>query len=411
MADTQTKIRTSSEELAVRWRSVMMNNYGTPSIAFSHGAGSRVWDLDGREYLDLIAGIATSSLGHAHPAIADAVSDQASRLVHSSNLFMHEPGIKLAERLVALLGVPARVFFSQDGATANEAAFKLARRHGWTAEPDGSKLEIVAAHRSFHGRTMGALALTGSPAKQDPFLPLPGPVTFVPYGDVAALEQAVSDQTAAVFLEPVLGEAGVIAPPAGYLQRARSISAERNALLVVDEVQSGIGRTGEWFASTSQGVIPDVITLAKGLAGGMPLGACIGIGSAGDLFEPGQHGSTFGGNPVSCAAALAVLDTIENDGILANVSTVGQHWVSRFEAIDHPNLIGVRGLGLWLALELQGVPAGRVASAAAAHGFLVNAIGSDVIRLAPALTLTTAEADEFANALPAILTEATEGSP
>lgn len=404
----QTVTTTNTQALAQEWSAVMMNNYGVPTIALSHGRGSRVWDVDGKEYLDLIAGIATSTLGHANPQIQAAVNAQLAKITHTSNLFMHEPGIALASRLVELVGQPAKVFFSQDGATANEAAIKLSRRHGWLADPSGRKLEIVAAHGSFHGRTMGALSITGSAPKQDPFRPLLEPVNFVPFGDIDALEAAVTDRTAAVFLEPALGEGGVILAPEGYLAAARVIATAHNALLVIDEVQSGIGRTGEWFASLSQGVNPDIITLAKGLAGGLPLGACIGIGAAGDLFVPGNHGSTFGGNPVSCAAALAVINTIEQDELLASVTLVGGHWIERFNRISHRNLLGVRGSGLWLALELSGIGANAVQRAAAESGFLVNAVAPDAIRLAPPLVLSIAEADEFADALPAILDAAGE---
>ena len=392
--------------LADRWPAVMMANYATPKILLDRGMGSTVWDTAGAEYLDLIAGIATSTLGHGHPAVAEAVSRQVQRLSHTSNLYAHEPGLALAERLVGLLGVSARVFFSQDGATANEAAYKIARRHGWESNPDGSRQTMVSAVGSFHGRTMGALSITGSPAKREPFEPLPGPVTFVPYGDLAALREAVDESTAALFLEPVLGEGGVVPAPAGYLQAAREICTQQGALLVVDEVQSGIGRSGSWFMSREQGVTADVITLAKGLAAGLPLGACIGIGAAGDLFRPGDHGSTFGGNPVSCAAALAVIDTIISDDLLTNVKVVGEHWEEEFAAIDHPNLHGSRGIGLWRALELNDIAAAKVEAAARAAGFLVNAVAPDAIRLAPPLVLTADEASRFATAIPAILNAA-----
>ncbi len=397
----------ADSELGKRWEATMMANYGTPKICLSHGVGSRVWDTDGNEYLDLIAGIATSTLGHGHPAIVDAVSKQVATLAHTSNLYAHEPGLQLAERLVELTGGDSRVFFCQDGATANEAAYKLARRHGWESNPDGSRQTMVAANGSFHGRTIGALSITGSPAKREPFEPLPGPVSFVPYGDVAALEQAVTQRTAALFLEPMLGEGGVVPAPAGYLAAARAICDRAGALLVVDEVQSGIGRTGSWFMSLDQSVTPDVITLAKGLAGGLPLGACIAIGDAASLFTPGQHGSTFGGNPVSCAAALAVLDTIVADDLLTNVKIVGEHLATGLDGIDHPGLTGHRGIGLWLALELDGVLGIAVETAARDRGFLVNAVAPDAIRLAPALTLSAEQADEFVDALDSILSSAT----
>jgi acetylornithine aminotransferase len=381
----------------------MMANYGTPPVALARGEGCRVWDVDGREYLDLIAGIAVSCLGHAHPALVQAVSAQVGTLAHSSNLAMHEPGIRLAERLLGLLGMDGRVFLCNDGASANEAAYKLARRHGWAADPAGGRLEIVAAEGGFHGRSLGALSITGAPAKRAPFEPLPGPVRFVPYGDAAALAAAVSEQTAAVFLEPTLGEGGVVPPPPGYLRAARAACDAAGALLVVDEVQSGLGRTGAWFSVQQAGIVPDVLTLAKGLGGGLPIGACVGIGAAGRLFVPGDHGSTFGGNPVSCAAALAVLDTIERDGLLERVTTVGSRLADGLRAINHPLCRGVRGAGLWLAVVLAEPVAAAVEAAARDAGFLVNAVQPDAIRLAPPFVLNTAQADSFVAALPGIL--------
>ena len=396
----------AGDRLAARWEAAMMRTYGTPPVALARGAGCRVWDVDGREYLDLIGGIAVSSLGHAHPALVRAVAEQAGTLAHTSNLAMHEPGVRLAERLLALLGQDGRVFFSNDGATANEAAYKLARRHGWAADPSGGRLEIVAADGGFHGRTLGALSITGVPAKRTPFEPLPGPVRFVPYGDAAALAAAVTPRCAAVFLEPTLGEGGVVPPPAGYLRAAREACDRAGALLVVDEVQSGIGRTGVWFAVQREGVVPDVLTLAKGLGGGLPIGACIGIGAAGRLFQSGDHGSTFGGNPVCCAAALAVLDTIARDGLLDRAATVGARLAEGIAAVDHRMARGVRGSGLWLALVLTEPVAGRVEAAARAAGFLVNAVQPDAVRLAPPLVLTAAQADSFVAALPSILDRA-----
>jgi len=393
-------------ELTSRWDAAMMSNYGTPPVGLARGQGCRVWDVDGREYLDLIGGIAVSSLGHAHPALVQAVTEQVGTLAHSSNLAMHEPGVRLAERLLDLLGpaIPdARVFLCNDGAAANEAAYKLARRHGWAADPSGGRLEIVAAEGSFHGRSMGALSITGSASKRAPFEPLPGPVRFVPYGDAAALTAAVTERTAAVFLEPTLGEGGVVPPPPGYLQAARTACDRSGALLVLDEVQSGVGRTGSWFAMHHTGVVPDVLTLAKGLGGGLPIGACIGIGAAGRLFVRGDHGSTFGGNPVCCAAALAVLDTIERDGLLAQVTAVGGRLARGLAGIDHPLSLGVRGAGLWLAVPLTAPVAGAVEAAARAAGFLVNAVQPDAIRLAPPFVLSTAQADSFVTALPGIL--------
>ena len=382
-----------------RWDAVMMRNYGTPPIALDRGSGVRVWDVDGNEYLDLVAGIAVSALGHAHPAIVDAVSAQVGKLAHTSNLYMHNPGIALAERLVELLAVPARVFFANSGAEANECALKIARLHG----RGSGRTEIVSCHNSFHGRTMGALSVTGNAAKRDPFTPLPGPVTFVDYGDVAALRAAVGEQTAAVIVEPTLGEGGVVPPPAGFLAAARAACDAAGALLIVDEVQSGIGRTGHWFASQAEGVRPDVITLAKGLGGGLPIGACLGIGAAGELFAPGDHGSTFGGNPIACAAALAVLTTIGDDHLLDNVKRVGEHLAHQLEALDSPLVTGVRGSGLWRALALSGTHAQAVEAAARARGLLVNAVKPDAIRLAPPLILSEADVDEAVPLLAAAL--------
>jgi acetylornithine/N-succinyldiaminopimelate aminotransferase len=393
---------TATEELAARWDTVMMPNYGTPPVAIARGQGCRVWDVDGREYLDLIAGIAVSALGHAHPALVEAVCRQVGTLAHTSNLAMHEPGVRLAERLVALLGGDGRVFFGNDGAEANEAAFKLARRHGRALDPTGGRLEVVAADGGFHGRTFGALALTGTPAKREPFAPLPGPVTFVPYGDVDALRAAVTERTAAVFLEPTLGEGGVVPPPAGYLRAARAACSATGALLVLDEVQSGIGRTGAWFAHQAEGIRPDVVTLAKGLGGGLPIGACVALGAAGGLFARGDHGSTFGGNPVSCAAALAVLDTIERDNLLRSVRTVGDRLAAGLGAIPGTH---VRGSGLWRALVLAAPAAAAVEAAARRAGLLVNAVQPDAVRVAPPLVLSAAEADRAVAGLRAAVEE------
>jgi acetylornithine/N-succinyldiaminopimelate aminotransferase len=380
--------------LAARWDAVMMPNYGTPPIALDHGVGVRVWDTDGREYLDFLAGIAVSALGHAHPAIVAAVSDQVGRLAHTSNLATHEPGVALAERLVALLGLPGRVFFANSGAEAIECAIKLSRKHGRKLAPGGGRLEIVAATNSFHGRTLGALSITGNAPKREPFEPLPGPVTFIEYGDTDGLRAAITDRTAAVFLETTLGEGGVVPAPVGYLQAAREACDASGALLVVDEVQSGIGRTGHWFASLAEGVRPDVITLAKGLGGGLPIGACIGVGPAGELFAPGDHGSTFGGNPVSCAAALAVLTTIADEQLLDQVKRVGAHLADGLGRLNSPLVQGTRGSGLWRALELTGAHAAAIETAARDRGLLVNAVKPDVIRLAPPLILTETDVDD-----------------
>jgi acetylornithine aminotransferase len=393
----------ASDELRQRFAAVMMGNYGTPPLTLARGSGSRVWDADGNRYLDLIAGIAVSALGHAHPAIVSAVTEQAAKLAHTSNLFVHEPGVLLAEKLLSLVHADARVFFCNSGTEANEAALKVIRRRQGAARP-----VIVAAEHSFHGRTRGALAITGKDSIREPFGPFGLDVRWVPYGDAAALASAVDDQVAAVFIESTQGEGGVVPAPAGYLAAARQACDSAGALLVLDEIQSGIGRTGAWFAHQAEGVLPDVMTLAKGLGGGLPIGACIGFGDCGTALAAGDHGSTFGGNPVACAAALAVLDTIEADDLLSNVKAVGEALAGGIAAVDHPLLSGVRGSGLWLGVVLTQPKAPAVNTAAREAGFLVNAVQPDAVRLAPPLILTQDEAAEFVSALPAILDRASE---
>ena len=388
----------ATEKLQQRYAAAIMGTYGMPPVALDHGRGCALWDVDGAQYLDLIGGIAVSALGHAHPAIISAVTEQAVRLAHTSNLFLHERQVELAERLLGLLQADGRVFLANSGAEANEAALKLVRRHAGPGRP-----VIVAAQNSFHGRTMGALSLTGKPSIRQPFQPFGVEVRFVPYGDVAALAAAVGPDCAAVFLEPALGEGGVVPAPPGYLQAARAACDASGALLVLDEIQSGIGRTGQWFACLHEGIVPDVLTLAKGLGGGLPIGACIGLGACGTGLAKGEHGSTFGGNPVSCAAALAVLDTIERDGLLASVTAVGAGLAAGIEAVTHPLVTGVRGTGLWLAIALAAPAAPAVETAARQAGFLVNAVQPDAVRLAPPLILSAAEAQSFTDALPGIL--------
>ena len=387
--------------LQQRFADALMPNYGVPPVALTHGQGCQVWDADGREYLDLIAGIAVSSLGHAHPALVGAVTKQVSAIAHTSNLFLHQPEIDLAERLLALLGADGRVFFCNSGTEANEAALKLVRRQAGPGRP-----VIVAAENGFHGRTMGSLALTGKASIREPFAPFGVEVRFVPFGDAAALKEATGPDCAAVFVEPCLGEGGVVPAPAGYLQAARDACDAAGALLVLDEIQSGIGRSGSWFAHQADGVRPDVLTLAKGLGGGLPIGACVGLGAAATALRKGDHGSTFGGNPVACAAALAVLDTIETEGLIAHAAAVGERLAAGIAAVSHPLLGGVRGRGLWLAAVLTGPAAAAVEAAARAAGFLVNAVQPDAVRLAPPLILSPAQADQFLAALPAILAAA-----
>jgi acetylornithine/N-succinyldiaminopimelate aminotransferase len=390
------------------WNAVMMPNYGTPPLELDRGQGVRVWDTDGREYLDFVGGIAVSALGHAHPAVVTAVTEQVAKIAHTSNLYIHAPGVRLAERLIELLGTSGRVFFANSGAEANECAVKLARKHGRKLDPAGGRLEIVACNGSFHGRTLGSLSITGNPAKRSPFEPLPTPVTFVDYSDIDALRAAVTTSTAAVFVESTLGEGGVVPAAPGFLAAARQVCTETGALLVVDEVQSGLGRTGHWFASLAEGVRPDVITLAKGLGGGLPIGACIGVGAAGDLFALGDHGSTFGGNPIACAAALAVLDTIADEHLLEQVKRVGEHLGDGLGAIDSALVTGVRGSGLWRGVTLSGDHAAVIEAAARANGLLVNAVKPDVLRLVPPLIVTADDVDQAVAALTAALEQASD---
>jgi acetylornithine/N-succinyldiaminopimelate aminotransferase len=388
---------TPSSDSTASWKSryagSLMNTFGPPKLVLSRGDGAHVWDEDGREYVDLLGGIAVNALGHNHPALVGAVTDQLRTLGHISNFFASRPQIELAEKLLALLGADGKVFFTNSGAEANEAAFKLTRRTGRT--------RVVAAEGAFHGRTMGSLALTAKAAYRTPFEPLPGDVTWVPYGDPAALAEAVDGETAAVLLEPVQGEAGVIVPPDGYLAAAREIATRHGALLWLDEVQTGIGRTGRWFAHEPSGVTPDVVTVAKGLAGGIPIGACIGVGDAGALLEPGNHGTTFGGNPVACAAALAVIGTIESDGLLEHVTTLGEKLRDGLAA--DPRVREVRGEGLLIGVELAGGDSAEVTAAALAAGFIVNNPTPTALRLAPPLVLTQDDADAFLAAWPGIL--------
>ncbi|MCZ9352337.1 acetylornithine transaminase [Streptomyces mutabilis] len=392
-----------NEELTGRWQGALMNNYGTPRLPLVRGEGSRLWDADGNEYLDFVGGIAVNALGHAHPAVVDAVSRQIASLGHVSNLFIAEPPVALAERLLQRFGRDGKVFFCNSGAEANEGAFKIGRLTG--------RPHMVATDGGFHGRTMGALALTGQPGKQAPFLPLPGDVTHVPYGDPQALAAAVTEETALVIIEPIQGENGVVVPPPGYLKAARAITAATGALLVLDEVQTGVGRTGHWFEyQAHEGVLPDVVTLAKGLGGGLPLGATVAFGRAAELFQPGQHGTTFGGNPVACAAGLAVLDTIADEGLLDNVKRQSEKIRGAVEALGHPLIAHVRGAGLLLGIVLTEPLAPQVQQTAQDAGILVNAPAPDVVRLMPPLNLGDDVVDAFLRALPGILDQAADAA-
>ncbi|WP_406273733.1 acetylornithine transaminase [Nocardia sp. NBC_00881] len=386
----------TTAELRKRWSAALMNNYGTPKVALVRGAGAVVYDADGNRYLDFLGGIAVNSLGHAHPAILEAVTQQLGTLGHVSNLYASEPVIELAERLLAHFGDgEGRAFFCNSGTEAVEAAFKIARLTG--------RRKIIACDEAFHGRTMGALALTGQPSKRTPFEPMPAGVVHVPYGDAAALDAVVDEDTAAVFLEPMMGESGVVVPPFDYLATAREITARNGALLVLDEVQTGIGRTGTFYAHQAVGIVPDVITLAKGLGGGLPIGAVLANGQAAELLTPGLHGTTFGGNPVCAAAALAVLRTIDDTDLLSHVQSVGKRLSDGIELLEHPLIDRVRGAGLLLGIVLTEDLSAQVEARARAAGYLVNPAKPDVIRLAPPLVLTETQADNFVADLPGIL--------
>ena len=380
-----------------RWDSSLQNNYGKPSIALVQGKGIVVTDADGNTYLDFLGGIATSILGHAHPAIVKAVTKQISTLSHVSNFYAHPNAIELAEKLAAMTGdKSAKVFFCQSGAEANEAALKLSRRTG--------KVRVVAAQGSFHGRTMGALSLTGQPSKREPFLPLIKGVKHVPFGDIDAMRKAISKKTAMVIIEPIMGEAGVIVPPSDYLQQLRQLCDASGSLLVIDAVQTGMGRTGDWFGYEYSGITPDVITLAKGLGGGLPLGAMIALGKAADLFQAGDHGSTFGGNPVTTAAGLAAIEYIETKDILQKVEKQGSHLMQELALI--PGVKEVRGAGLLLGIELESLKASDVSDAMRDAGILVNAANATTIRIAPALIVTDAQINKFISTFRKVITDA-----
>ena len=387
----------TNKKMLNRWNSVVQNNYGTPSIALTKGKGIVVTDADGKIYLDFLGGIATSILGHAHPAIVKAVTKQVSTLGHVSNFYAHPNAITLAEKLVAMTGEKnAKVFFCQSGAEANEAALKLSRRTG--------KVRVVAAQGAFHGRTMGALSLTGQPSKREPFLPLVKGVKHVPYGDIEAMRKAVSKKTAMVIIEPIMGEAGVIVPPADYLQQLRVLCDDKGALLVIDAVQTGMGRTGDWFGYEYSGITPDVITLAKGLGGGLPLGAMIALGKAAELFQPGDHGSTFGGNPVTTAAGLAAIEVIESKKLLNKVKQQGAHLIQELALI--PGVKEVRGAGLLLGIELETLKASEIATAMRDAGVLVNAANATTVRIAPALIVTDAQINKFISIFRKVISDA-----
>jgi len=387
----------TNKTMIKRWNNSLQNNYGAPAIALVKGKGIVVTDADGKQYLDFLGGIATNILGHAHPTIVKAVTKQVATLSHVSNFYIHPNAVELAEKLAAMTGdKSARVFFCQSGAEANEAALKLSRRTG--------KVRIVAAQGAFHGRTMGALSMTGQPSKREPFLPLVKGVKHVPYGDIEAMRKAITKKTAMVIIEPIMGEAGVIVPPADYLVQLRALCDAKGALLVIDAVQTGMGRTGDWFGYEYSGITPDVITLAKGLGGGLPLGAMIALGKAAELFQPGDHGSTFGGNPVTTAAGLAALKFIESQKILKKVKAQGNYLIQELALI--PGVTEVRGAGLLLGIELETLKAADIASAMRETGVLVNAANATTIRIAPALIVTDAQIKKFVATFRKVISDA-----
>ena len=368
------------------WRKVIQDNYGVPTIALVKGKGSEVYDVEGKKYLDLLGGIATNVLGHAHPAIVKAVTKQVATLGHVSNFYAHPNVVELAQKLASMTGdKSARVFFAQSGAEANEAALKLSRRSG--------RYRIVAAQGAFHGRTMGALSMTGQPSKREPFLPLLKGIKHVPFGDIKTMRRAITTKTAMVILEPIMGEAGVIVPPEDYFAQVRELCTQKGALLVIDAVQTGMGRTGDWFGYEYSGITPDVITLAKGLGGGLPLGAMIALGDAGQLFVAGDHGSTFGGNPITTAAALAVINVIEKDRLMPKVRKDQDFIMQRIALIQ--GVSEVRGAGLLIGIELDKPIASKIAREMLEQGVLVNAANDSTIRIAPALNISRIQLNKF----------------
>lgn len=396
-----------TQEIIERGKRVLMGNYARQPVVMERGRGSHVWDADGKQYLDLFAGFGGCVLGHCHPELIAAASEQAQRLWHVGNTFYTEPQIELAERLNRL-AFPGKVFFCHSGAEANEAACKLARLRGTTRAPH--RYKIISLNKSFHGRTLAMIAATGNPSVRQGFAPDVEGFIRVDPGDFDALQHAVDEHTAGIILEPIQGEGGVNLYPDGYIAKVRHLCDKHEMTLIFDEVWTGCGRTGRWFAHQHDGIAPDLVTLAKGLGGGLPIGACIALGEAAGALQRGDHGSTFGGNPVSCAAALAVLDTIVADGLLEQVESLGSSWLSDLAAVSAPLLAGARGRGLWIALEVQPGSAPAIEAAARAHGFLVNATGPDAVRIAPPLVLSAAQAATFTTALPAILEAASSAA-
>ena len=389
------------EPFPIRWEKALQSNYGVPQLTLVSGKGCVVRDSEGNEYLDFLGGIATNILGHAHPSIVRAVSQQIATLGHVSNFYIHPGVVELAEKLQSLTGdTGARVFFCNSGAEANEAALKLSRKTG--------RKRIVATEGAFHGRTMGALSLTGQPSKRDSFKPLLRDIVHVPFGDLESMKRKVNRRTSMVILEPIMGESGVVMPPLGYLKGVRDICNRTGTLMVLDCVQTGMGRTGQWFGYEYEKIVPDVITLAKGLGGGLPLGAMIAFGRTARFFQPGDHGSTFGGNPIACAAALAAIDVIEKKSLMEKIRA--HELLIRAEIEVLPGVLEVRGQGLLLGIVLASDSASNIRDSLLRYGVLVNAPTSNVIRIAPALTVSEKEVKKFIAILSKVLREAEHGA-
>ena len=378
-----------------RWESVFQRSYGSPKLNIIKGKGAYLIDENGKRYLDFIGGIATNVLGHTHPVFVKAIKEQSNQVAHVSNLYANPTSLNLAEKLIQLTDAPdARVFFCNSGTEANEAAIKLSRKTGRT--------RIVSTIGAFHGRTIGALSITGQTEKRKPFLPLLDKVKYVPFGDIEAMRKTITKKTAMVIVEPIQGENGVIVPPAGYLKALRQICDSTGALFVIDAIQTGMGRTGFWFGYEHEEITPDVITLAKGLGGGLPLGAMIAIGSAAELFKPGEHGSTFGGNPISCAAGLAAINEIEKRSLNEKALELGEFLKS--ELLNIEGVSEVRGRGLLLGIGLEKPWAKEFANYLLAKGVLVNSPNENTIRIAPPLIITKKEASKFVKVFSEVMT-------
>jgi acetylornithine aminotransferase len=395
-------------ELDVMTAACLMSTYQPLALNFTHGLGTRLWDQDGREYLDAVAGVAVTNVGHSHPRLVAAISEQAGLLLHTSNLYSIDWQQRLAHRLTQLSGME-RAFFNNSGAEANETALKLARLHGWHKGVEQPL--VVVMDNAFHGRTLGTMSASDGPSVRLGFNRLPGDFIKVPFGDLGALEkiqQAHGERIVAILVEPIQGESGVQLAPPGYLKALRDLCTRRAWLLMLDEIQTGIGRTGQWFAFQHEGIVPDVMTLAKGLGNGVPIGACLARGKAAGLFTPGSHGSTFGGNPLACRVGCTVLDIIEEQGLLANAKRQGAQLLSRLRAelADNPNVLDIRGQGLMIGIELKQPVRDLTLCAARDHGLLINVTRGKTIRLLPPLTIDGREVEMIVRGVSRCLAQA-----